>query len=391
MKDLQIPANETGPGVSRRPLSWRRKLVFGLIPATVLFGGAELVLRTLGIPEAKYLAERFEFPPKSKFGGGYVRDVAAFWRLRPAYNELWGSYKVAYSHEWMGKKVSAADKQRRADSFPDKGYYTQVRWEVNEHGHRGPPPRADRDVVLFMGSSVTFGWGVHHRDCFVGLLRSKLDQQPGGGWEVVNAGVPNYTSYQSLATLRELIHRWQPKIIVFESGINGGLPSSGARDSEFAMAEQGVVPSSVMRSSNTLLALQQLFRGAAYSKNASIEPGSKRFFRTRLYDPKKSRVTESEFYENLRTVEALAVANGARAYFLFPGLYNEYGKQRLRKSANATHPQEIDMCEALNQAAGGAYEPLFVPYDEAHLSRVGHRLIADIIWARFVRDGALRQ
>ena len=155
---------------SRPELPWHRKLLLGLVPATVLFGGIEISLRLCGVPEAKYLAERYEFPPKSKFGRGYVPDLAAFWRLRPGYNELWGSYKVAYSHEWMGKKVSAEEKRRRGDSFPDTDYYTTVRWEINEHGHRGVAPRPERNIVLFMGSSVTFGWGVKHGDCFVGLI-----------------------------------------------------------------------------------------------------------------------------------------------------------------------------------------------------------------------------
>ena len=157
------------------------------------------------------------------------------------------------------------------------------------------------------------------------------------------------------------------------------------------MADRGVVPSSVIRSSNTLLALQQLFRGATYTQPATDEPGARRFFRTRLYDPKKSRVTKSEFYQNLATVEQLANTQGAQVYFLFPGLYNEYGKRRLRKSANVDHPREIDMCATLKAAVGEAYEPLFVPYDEAHLSRAGHRLIADAIWERLQRDGALRR
>lgn len=375
--------------MTRAELPWQRKFMLGLIPAVVLFGGIEITLRLCGVPEAKYLAERYEFPPKSKFGGGYVRDVAAFWRLRPGYNELWGSYKVAYSHEWMGKKVSEEEKRRRGDSFPDSNYYTSVRWEINENGQRGPVPRSDRNIVLFMGSSVTFGWGVKHRDCFVGLIRSKLDAE-GGSWDVVNGGVPNYSSYQSLATLRELFERWQPKVIVFECGINGGLPSSGARDSEFAMADRGVVPSSVIRSSNTLLALQQVFRGRRLSTAPAQVAGGKRFFRTRLYDPEKSRVTEAEFHENLAAVEDLATTIGARVFFLFPGLYNEYGKRRLRKAANLTHPREIDMCAALQGGAStGELLPLFVPYDEAHLSRSGHRVIADAIWSRFITDGAL--
>lgn len=389
MADPQPTADGTSIGTSsgtgRRELSWRRKLVFGLIPATVLFGGTELVLRLLGVPEAKYLAERYEFPPKSKFGRGYVRDAAAFWRLRPGYNELWGSYKVAYSHEWMGNKVSAEDKRRRGMNFPDNDYYTTVRWEINEHGCRGPAPRAGRKIVLFMGSSVTFGWGVRHRDSFAGLIRAKFEGG-GGAWDVVNAGVPNYTSYQSLATLHELVERWKPAVIVFECGINGGLPSSGARDSEFAMADRGVIPSSVIRSSNTLLALQQWFRGSSLSKTPLTEPGKKRFFRTRLYDPKKSRVTEAEFHQDLETVVQLATDKGAKVFFLFPGLYNEYGKKKLRKSANLTHALEIDMCSALQAKAADGFADLFVPYDEAHLSRRGHRVIAEAIWQRFTKE-----
>ena len=155
------------------------------------------------------------------------------------------------------------------------------------------------------------------------------------------------------------------------------------------MADRGVVPSSVIRSSNTLLALQQLFRGSSLSKTPAVEPGKERFFRTRLYDPKTSRVTKAEFYQNLETVEELAGSVGASVFFLFPGLYNEYGKQRLRKSANVTHAREVDVCAVLEGMANGDLSPFFVPYDEAHLSRRGHAVTADALWARFAQEQVL--
>ncbi|MEE2887792.1 MAG: hypothetical protein VX951_10220, partial [Planctomycetota bacterium] len=64
-------------------------------------------------------------------------------------------------------------------------------------------------------------------------------------------------------------------------------------------------------------------------------------------------------------------------------------KQRLRKSANVTHAREVDVCAVLEGMANGDFSPFFVPYDEAHLSRRGHAVTADALWARFAQEKVL--
>ncbi len=241
-------------------LQWPRRALFALLPAVLLFGGLELALRLLGVPAAKYLAERFEFPPAAKFGRVYLRDSTLFWRLRPGCDEPWTDYKLLYTHEWRTRSVGEVERARREREFPDRDYYRTVTWQVNEQGARGTPPAPGRQEVLCLGSSVTFGWGVRAEDAFPALLGARLEATEPFRWAVVNAGVPGYTSYQSLALLRRRLARKQwPAVVLFEAGINDGIPSTGAADADYAMARRGVVPPGLIRGSNGVVGARARF------------------------------------------------------------------------------------------------------------------------------------
>lgn len=369
-------------------LSWPKKLVFALVPVVMLAGGLELGLRALGLPRQKYLAKQYEFPPADKFGRGFVRDDALFWKLQPGWDERWDLYKPAYTWERKAGAVGRTDVAEREQNFPDREYYGTVRWGVNASGFRGPEAERGKPLVVFVGSSVTFGWGVRAEDTFAEGIRQRLRRESGGGWDVLNGGVPGYSSYQCLALLQKLVHENDVAVIFFEAGINDGVPSSGAPDSAFAMSRRGVIPPSLVRSSNALLMLYLLARGGG-----SLEAGEERpeagFYGTSLHRPGHSRVPREEFLANLDLVRELAAEEGARLYFLFPALYNEYGDGRLTDSAAVAPPEEIDLRQLFESHREDGLETFFLPWDEAHFSVRGHQLVAGALWARLRGDAAL--
>jgi lysophospholipase L1-like esterase len=74
--------------------------------------------------------------------------------------------------------------------------------ETNGQGRRDSdtPPRPGQPVVLSLGDSMSFGWGVEQRDAFPSLLEDALGQV-----RVVNASVPGTGTTDQLDLLRELI------------------------------------------------------------------------------------------------------------------------------------------------------------------------------------------
>lgn len=101
------------------------------------------------------------------------------------------------------------------------------RVDVNSLGFRGPeiqvpkPPGTFR--IFALGESTTFGWkGIRsHEEAWPALLEAKLRAaHPGRLIEVVNAGVPGYTSIEQRINLMLRISRLQPDAILLYHGNN---------------------------------------------------------------------------------------------------------------------------------------------------------------------------
>lgn len=99
--------------------------------------------------------------------------------------------------------------------------------DVNSHGFRGPeiavpkPPGVFR--IFALGESTTFGWkGVRsHEGAWPALLEGKLKAAyPDRRFEVVNAGVPGYTSIEQRINFLLRVSNLQPDAILIYHGNN---------------------------------------------------------------------------------------------------------------------------------------------------------------------------
>lgn len=106
---------------------------------------------------------------------------------------------------------------------PTRGYSLTPGFEdrrhgvrVNAAGFRGPdlPEKlAEHFVILALGESTTWGWGVPDGSDYPSLLQTNLNERyPGANAYVINAGVPSYTSSQVLIYLGELLPKVQPEL-----------------------------------------------------------------------------------------------------------------------------------------------------------------------------------
>lgn len=87
---------------------------------------------------------------------------------------------------------------------------------VSGVGFRGPEPIAPR--IACLGDSTTFGWGVTESQAWPQLLAQEL------GVEVLNAGVPGYSTHQGLATLDRVL-ALKPDLVVLAYMIRDADPA----------------------------------------------------------------------------------------------------------------------------------------------------------------------
>lgn len=98
--------------------------------------------------------------------------------------------------------------------------------------HAQPPATTDdRPVVLFVGTSLTAGYGLPSDEAYPALLQAKIDAE-GLEYRVVNAGVSGDTSAGGLRRIDWLL-RLPVAVLVIELGANDmlrGLPPETMRD-----------------------------------------------------------------------------------------------------------------------------------------------------------------
>jgi lysophospholipase L1-like esterase len=164
-------------------------VVFALILIGILFGISEVALRVLGVrPRVDnpffMLVRVYEYPDYFK------KDSHLIWRLRP---NLKGD-----------------------DAFLVEGNY-----RTNSLGLRGPEPALDHDrtVVACFGNSCTFGWRLSEDEAYPGKLNELLNAA-NKRYEVINCGVPGYSSYQGRVMLSEYYPILKPDIVTICYGWN---------------------------------------------------------------------------------------------------------------------------------------------------------------------------
>ena len=151
------------------------------------------------------MAEEKAFPQKDQLCKSFLLDDALFWRLNPGYDGPWALLKLVYSNE----SITDDELARRQADYPNKFYHDAVTWQINDRGFRGETPVEDKKTILFLGTSITFGWGVQYRDSFAAQVVAQLKAAGRGEWQCVNAAVPGYATYQIRKRAEQLIAELQ--------------------------------------------------------------------------------------------------------------------------------------------------------------------------------------
>jgi acyl-CoA thioesterase-1 len=81
---------------------------------------------------------------------------------------------------------------------------------------------ADRRIVMFLGTSLTDGYGLEREDAYPAVIQQKIDSA-GMPWEVVNAGLSGEKSAGALQRVRSWLIRQPFDVLVVETGANDML------------------------------------------------------------------------------------------------------------------------------------------------------------------------
>ncbi|MFH0944719.1 MAG: arylesterase [Planctomycetota bacterium] len=92
---------------------------------------------------------------------------------------------------------------------------------VRERVVKDAGPEATGPVVLFLGDSLTFGYGLSPDESYPSVIERKIEEA-GLAYQVVNAGVSGDTTAGGLRRLDWLLRR-EPSVMVLALGANDGL------------------------------------------------------------------------------------------------------------------------------------------------------------------------
>ena len=107
--------------------------------------------------------------------------------------------------------------------------FQKVHVRTNSFGMRGgevsvaKPENTYR--IILLGDSFAFGWGVDEEKSFAHLLEEKLSQSLGRPVEVLNFGVPGYSTFQETAQFLAYSEKFNPDaVLVYFVENDWGLP-----------------------------------------------------------------------------------------------------------------------------------------------------------------------
>lgn len=89
--------------------------------------------------------------------------------------------------------------------------------DINSDGHRDkeyPVTKNDKYRIIFLGDSLTFGWGVEEEETFATLIEENLNSD--SPTEVINFGTGNYNTEQEVNLFLEKGLKYNPdKVVLF--------------------------------------------------------------------------------------------------------------------------------------------------------------------------------
>jgi len=351
--------------MKRSLFRWLSNILLSLTSIVLLFVAGEMVL-------AMYLPKPIIWihPQES-----YIYHPKLLHQLRPNQNSFTHSFTVITNSYGL-----------RNDEFSLK-----------------PKPQTFR--ILCLGDSLTFGNGVKVQDTYPQRLQLMLNSHPGGkSFEVINAGVPAYDTWQEAVYLREYGVNFSPQLVIIGFYANDIVPrpktirqtldESGFRSRDGVKRIISSETVHVLKRSRVLLFVKDLYEKVINRLNPSSE-----------YRHKLSLLegTNEPFIENgwkevetsIGEMRSLGEKHGFQLLVvLFPmadevigGYPNATYRARLREMAERYEIHFVDLLGPFKTSSDD-FGPLFIEWD-GHPNARGYEIAAREIGKFLLSNGVV--
>ncbi len=342
-------------------MRWHSRLFLSIASALFLLGFLEAVARTLPAPSAAFTFHN-DYPSLS------------------------------------GDRLLAPHAVRFFTPIPDYRYAAEHRgrYATGEWPFRGTPPLGEPNAFLrvaVLGDSCVYGTALDPDDSLPGQLAASLTQLGFGPdrVEVLNLGVPGYSSLQILLLLEELLPELKPDfVVVYPAAWNDQAPALGMSDAERAARSQLELPwHQRVLARSALLARLASLRARSVPEDTGTDSWSdvaRRYEETdeRTYGP---RVTPEELDRNLDRMASSCAAHGTPLLFIAPAHPADTATRHPRTRSDAkrviqaAQRNAIACVDAERSLRAAAHPPATHFIDFVHPSPIGTQAIASDVGA----------
>jgi lysophospholipase L1-like esterase len=241
--------------------------------------------------------------------------------------------------------------------------------------------------IISLGDSVTWGWPIENpEDVYPAILETVLNEyRPERRYEVINAGVVGWTSFQGLACFKKYLLRYHPDLVLISFGPNDCIDNEDEgllwTDKEYW---------SRINSLNKNFTVTRLLN---YLDRIRLYRGLKRFIsylkiRNTSYEP-NYRVPLEDFKENLEEFIRVGEENNIKVLFMYV-VYNPLNPDAAdidkyyRVMEAVAKENRIGIVDTITLFEKQSCNVLFLDLD--HPTELGHRLIAEEIYKTLIGE-----
>lgn len=248
------------------------------------------------------------------------------------------------------------------------------RLKTNSLGMRSPevsvsPPKNGWRAIC-VGDSVTFGWGVRAEESFPQLLQQKLQKRyPNHEIQVLNAGMPAYSSYQGLVYCNRELIKLKPNLIVFCFGHNDTFKTPSTDKERVAQNKK------LLNRINIFLSKLEI---VTFFKRMVLYPKGNENTELKPFLSAKPRNNVQEFTHNLLEVVELCRQTHIDLIFMTQGTRGKQSPERASYNdaiRQATYDNDVVLIDV---------DPILTEtthfVDVAHPNPTGHGIIADLLY-----------
>ena len=204
--------------------------------------------------------------------------------------------------------------------------------------------------IAAMGDSCTFGWMVSEEYSYARVLETVLNRSGEMKFEVLNFGIPGYTSYHGLLQYRNLVKQFQPDLLLIAYGFNDSYDFRFS-EKEFheRLARQNLVEGlrtiPLFFYDHSAFAHWTIQRLKSFGKNAVEEELQQRAAQN-IWHP---RVDRESYQANLREMIRETRSSGGQAIVLNLDLPNTWVKKSVRTIAEEMQIETLDVQDLFAQ------------------------------------------